>query len=57
MGDPNVNLPPALTRWITHFCAPVFVLLEGPAPDMAARVPGGAGEVLLTRGLWLRQFF
>jgi uncharacterized membrane protein len=45
-----------VTRWITHFCAPVFLLLAG----IGARLSLGRGrsvrsssKFLLTRGLWL----
>jgi uncharacterized membrane protein len=55
MGDPDAPLSLALTRWITHFCAPVFVLLSGTSAGlMAARK--SARELawfLLTRGAWL----
>ena len=48
---------PALffTRWITHFCAPTFVLLSGVAARISLdRKPKKELSIfLLTRGLWL----
>ena len=43
------------TRWITHFCAPVFFLLTGTGAYLSLRKKpiGALSRLLLTRGLWL----
>lgn len=44
------------TRWITHYCAPVFVLLSGTSAYLSSARQKGTKELvsyLATRGLWL----
>lgn len=45
------------TRWVTHFCAPVFLLLAGLGValrlDRPGQSPAAVRRYLVTRGLWL----
>ena len=52
----RTNVPLFFTRWITHFCAPVFVFLAGTGSYLQFARGKSKRELsrfLITRGLWL----
>lgn len=51
----TTTIPLYFTRWITHFCAPVFVFLSGLSAYLSSlkKTRKEAGIFLVKRGLWL----
>jgi uncharacterized membrane protein len=51
----QTSFPIFMTRWITHYCAPVFMFLSGTSAYLVGIRKGkkALAKFLLTRGLWL----
>ena len=55
MAQPDISIGLYFTRWITHFCAPVFIFLAGTSVGLMAtrKSAKDIGAFVLKRGLWL----
>lgn len=51
----RTSVPIFFTRWITHYCAPIFMLLAGTAAFLSGqkKTKKQLATFLFTRGLWL----
>lgn len=55
LSDPAIDGGYYITRWITHFCAPVFVFLAGTSVGLMQerRSRKELSKFILKRGIWL----
>lgn len=55
MSQPDIPASIYFTRWITHFCAPVFVFLAGTSVGLMAtrKSKHDLAAFLVKRGIWL----